>query len=119
MITDAMLAAMTLNDVLADVAAERARQDARWGVQNHPDGTGADYTLSEVAELDVRFARTRCDRAFERGAGSWEHILYEEFCEAMAEDDPVRLRAELVQLAAVAVHWMEAIDTRLDTAAQP
>ncbi|SDS28339.1 hypothetical protein [Microlunatus soli] len=117
--SSAMLGTMSLTDVLADVAAERARQDARWGEQNHPDGTGADYTLSEVPELDVRFARTRCDRAFERGAGSWEHILYEEFCEAMAEDDPARLRAELLQLAAVAVHWMEAIDARQAPAAQP
>lgn len=114
-----MLTGMSLHDVLTDIAAERARQDEKWGEQNHPDGTGADYTLAEVAELDVRFARTRCDRAFERGAGSWEHILFEEFCEAMAEDDPVRLRAELLQLAAVAVHWIEAIDQRLGAAPQP
>ena len=26
--------------VLAEVAAERRRQDDRWGEQNHPDGTG-------------------------------------------------------------------------------
>ena len=110
---------MALHDVLDDIAAERARQDARWGEQNHRDGTGADYSLREVAELDVRFARDRCDRAFERSAGSWEHILYEEFCEAMAEDDPVRLRPELVQLAAVAVHWIEAIDARPAAAPQP
>jgi hypothetical protein len=103
---------MALNDVLDDIAAERARQDAKWGEQNHRDGTGAAYSLAEVSELDVRFARTRCDRAFERGAGSWEHILYEEFCEAIAEDDPARLRAELVQVAAVAVHWIESIDAR-------
>ncbi|MFA8415115.1 hypothetical protein ACEPTV_33255, partial [Burkholderia pseudomallei] len=28
--------------VLAEVAAERARQDAKWGQQNHDDGTGPD-----------------------------------------------------------------------------
>lgn len=119
MINSAMLATMTLNDVLADIAAERARQDAKWGEQRHPDGTGAAYTLSEVAELNVQFARTRCDRAFERDAGSWEHILYEEFCEAMAEDDPELLRAELLQMAAVAVHWMEAIDEQRGARCQP
>ena len=26
--------------VFDDVRAERARQDAQWGEQNHPDGTG-------------------------------------------------------------------------------
>lgn len=30
----------------------------------------------------------------------------------MAEKDPVNLRAELIQVAAVAVAWVEAIDRR-------
>lgn len=98
--------------VLADIAAERSRQDAKWGEQNHPDGTGADHDLRAVPQLDPDFAKQRCDEAFRQGAGTWQHILHEEFCEAMAEDDPVRLRAELLQVAAVAVHWIEAIDTR-------
>lgn len=110
---------MALNDVLHDIAEERARQDAKWGEQRHRDGTGAAYSLSEVAELKVHFARTRCDRAFDRGNGSWEHILYEEFCEAMAEDDPVLLRAELIQVAAVTAHWIEAIDARMADRTQP
>jgi hypothetical protein len=110
---------MPLNDVLAEVAEERARQDAKWGEQNHPDGTGAAHTLRDVAELDQDFAKRRCDQAFQQGRGSWEHILYEEFCEAMAEDDPVRLRAELLQLAAVAVHWIEAIDARGEAPDRP
>lgn len=103
---------MSLQDVLTEVAEERARQDARWGEQNHPDGTGNRYGLSAVPEPAADFARQRCDAAFERGAGCWEHILYEEFCEAMAEDDPERLRNELLQVAAVAVHWIEALDRR-------
>ncbi|WP_230207646.1 hypothetical protein [Microlunatus sp. Gsoil 973] len=103
---------MSLHDVLAEIADERARQDARWGEQNHPDGTGAAYGLNMVPELTAEFAKQRCDAAFARGLGTWEHILYEEFCEAMAEDDPDRLRAELVQTAAVAVHWIEALDLR-------
>lgn len=103
---------MSLQDVLTEIAEERARQDAKWGEQNHPDGTGAAYGLGAVPELAADFAKQRCDAAFERGTGTWEHILFEEFCEAMAEDDPVRLRAELLQTAAVAVHWIEALDQR-------
>lgn len=34
--------------VLAEVLAERARQDAKWGEQNHPNGTGA-YGFAEMA----------------------------------------------------------------------
>lgn len=105
---------MSLQDVLAEIAEERARQDARWGEQNHPDGTGQAYELSTIPELTADFAKQRCDSAFEGGTGTWEHILHEEFCEAMAEDDPVRLRAELLQTAAVAVHWIEALDLRAD-----
>ena len=107
-----MLAVMSLQDVLAEIAEERARQDAKWGEQNHPDGTGTAYGLSAVPELTASFARQRCDSAFDRGVGTWEHILFEEFCEAIAEDDPIRLRAELIQTAAVAVHWIEALDVR-------
>lgn len=107
-----MLAGMSLRRVFAEIADERVRQDAKWGEQNHPDGTGRHYGLSAVPELAADFARQRCDAAFERGSGTWEHILYEEFCEAMAEDDPELLRAELLQVAAVAVHWIEALDQR-------
>lgn len=107
-----MLTAMSLQDVLNEIAEERARQDAKWGEQNHPDGTGAAYGLGTVRELTADYAKQRCDAAFERGVGTWEHILHEEFCEAMAEDDPDRLRAELLQTAAVAVHWIEALDLR-------
>ena len=35
-----------------------------------------------------------------------------ELSEALAETDPTRLRAELLQVAAVAVRWVTAIDER-------
>ena len=38
--------------------------------------------------------------------------MFEEVAEAFAEADVRRLRAELVQCAAVAVKWVEAIDRR-------
>jgi hypothetical protein len=48
----------------------------------------------------------------QEGTTTWKHILREEFLEAMAEEDPEQLREELVQVAAVAVAWIEAIDRR-------
>jgi hypothetical protein len=40
-------------------------------------------------------------------------VLLEEVLEALEEDNEERLRAELVQVAAVAVRWIGAIDVRL------
>jgi hypothetical protein len=92
--------------VLAEVERERGQQDEKWGEQNHADGTGEDY--AELAEA----ARAQCDSAARVGAVTWRHILLEEVCEAAAEADPRKLREELLQVAAVAVAWVEAIDRR-------
>lgn len=94
-------------DILAEILAERARQDAKWGEQNHPDGTGGLGRAHDALE-----ARSECQRQFAEGVGSWLDILDEEVAETFAEDDPARLRAELIQVAAVAVAWIEAIDRR-------
>ncbi len=92
---------------LAAVAAERARQDAKWGaVRDHDDGTGSAFAPAEVA------ARIACNEAFRNGTETWRHILTEEFYEALAESDPERLRAELIQVASVACCWAQAIARR-------
>lgn len=93
--------------VLREVLAERQRQDAKWGEQNHPDDTSVDD------EPWADWAREDCDRAARDGKLTWRLILGEEVWEAFAETDPVKLRAELIQVAAVAVNWVEAIDRRL------
>ncbi|MEU4172137.1 NUDIX hydrolase [Streptomyces sp. NPDC026665] len=93
--------------VFDEIAAERLAQDARWGEQNHPDGTG---TASQ--QVAAGAARARCQVAAERGEVTWRLISEEEHAEAMAESDPVKLRAELVQSAAVKVAWIQALDRR-------
>lgn len=98
---------MPTSRVLAEVADERARQDAKWGEQNHPDGTG-----SPARVLDAEAARLECKRQFAEGTGTWLDVLEEEVSEAYAEADPDKLRSELIQVAAVAVAWAEAIDRR-------
>lgn len=98
--------------VLAEVFDERARQDAKWGQQDHPNGTGPDLAwgilgpASEVADE----ARRRCQQDAAEGRATFAGIALEEFAEAMAESDPDRLRTELVQNAAVFVQWVERID---------
>ncbi|MGW4794333.1 hypothetical protein ACWEPC_18210 [Nonomuraea sp. NPDC004297] len=97
----------SLARVLADVAAERAAQDARFGMQSLPDGTGGE---DAAAASDA--ARDETDRAAGAGTLTWRHVLAEEVMETFAESDPHRLRAELVQVAAVAVKWAQALDRR-------
>lgn len=93
--------------VLDEIVAERARQDIKWGEQNHPDGTSWDHYVfqRDVAQLET-------DEAAKAGEVTWTHILVEEVLEALAEDDSEKLRVELVQVAAIAVQWIEAIDRR-------
>ncbi|MDT7847238.1 hypothetical protein [Streptomyces justiciae] len=100
--------------LLEEVRAERARQDQHWGEQNHRDGTGPTVELlpgwptRDLADA----AQNICQRYADMGIVSWRDIFGEEVCEALAESDPARLRAELVQAVSVGVAWIEAIDRR-------
>lgn len=96
-----------LANLMPELDAERQRQIAKWGDQHHPDGTG-NKTQQEGAE----FARRWCESAFGSGYGTWADILAEEVAEVEAERDPARLRAELVQVAAVCAAWIADIDSR-------
>jgi hypothetical protein len=93
--------------VLHDVALERERQLEKWGLQHHPDGTGKPWQ-----ERGAEVARLACEMAFNTGQGVWADILAEEVAEAFAESDPEKLAEELVQVAAVAVAWVEDIRSR-------
>jgi malonyl CoA-acyl carrier protein transacylase len=91
--------------VLDEVLEERERQEAKWGQQDHPDGTGPSF------ESSAKTYRVRCQRAFnEFGTGTYRDILLEEVYEALVESDKSRLREELIQVAAVAVAWVEKLD---------
>lgn len=92
----------------AGVEAEAYRGDALFpGEENLPDGTGGSGRQTYAV-----IARDACDHAQRDGRLTFCHILEEEACEALAEEDPVKLRAELVQVAAVAAKWVRAIDRR-------
>lgn len=127
--------------IAREVLAERDRQDAKWGRhQLHitPDGTGPISTpLHFIARPDLRLgSSTFTDAAFltanliaqaatddtdthaaaeEEGYGpvTYTHIMLEEVFEALAEEPGSEgLRDELIQVAAVALKWIEAIDLR-------
>lgn len=96
------------------VLAERITQLAKWGVQHRADDTGGATLRAEADQ-----AKRTCQAAerFVKGGAGWRLVLAEEVAEAFAETDRARLRAELIQVAAVAIAWVEDLDTRDDQAA--
>ena len=96
---------MSADSVLNEVFAERQRQDAKWGEQNHPDGTGG-WGTAEYEEA----AKSLCAISVATNSLTYAEILDEEVAEVMACKDKAQLRAELLQVAAVAVAWVEKLD---------
>jgi len=72
------------NDPLSEVMLERARQDQKWGEQNHPDLYWLAVLTEEVGELAKELIEGRLAEA----------------------------RRELVQVTAVGVAWLEAMERR-------
>ena len=75
--------------VYNEIMDERKRQDDKWGEQNHDDYVFAAILGEEVGEVQQAMLK----RDYEQGPAT-------------------NIRKELIQLAAVAVGWLEAIDRR-------
>lgn len=109
-----------MSTVLDEVQWERDTQDLKWGEQNHANGTGPGVLLLGEVVMWRQYVLTMnklataqqaaTDRNTDDGTLTYADILLEEVFEAVAEDDPEKLREELVQVAAVAVAWVEKID---------
>lgn len=88
--------------VIGEVVAERRRQDAKRGVQNHPDmRIWASILTEEVGET----AQAANDHEFEKARGTSEA----QRASRVALD---QMRHEAIQTAAVAVAIVEAIDRK-------
>lgn len=117
-----------LHAVLVEVATERARQEAKWGQQNHVDWTQTTAT-SDLAGVWPGGAGPHFKWITEyKAAGKEGHtlgyfdILMEEVAEAHDEarnGNVSALREEVIQVAAVAVAWAECIDRRLGQNGSP
>ncbi len=99
--------------VLREVAAERVAQFNKWGTQRWPllpltNGITPQRAgcLGIVSSL---VAKDRCKRAFDAGIGTFGHILVKEVSEAIDAPTLDEMRAELIQVAAVAVQMVEVI----------
>ena len=80
-----------MTNVYDDIQKERNRQDRKWGVQRHKSGTWQMILSEEVGEV----AQASLAEMFDRNR---------------TEKKRGELRKELVQVAAVAVAWIECID---------
>lgn len=94
-----------MQSVLDAIKEERSRQDFKWGIQNHPNGTGSKGDANRA-----RLCKIECAVAVERNILTWRDILIEEVYEAFAESDTLKLREELIQVMAVAAAWVECLD---------
>lgn len=108
-------------NVLSDVRAERARQFARYGNnEDLLDGTGPHVEWLGLlgdglpaSELEPRLREMYEIDEATQGKPTFRHLVLEEVAEAFQENSPARLRAELLQIAALAVSWIEKIDGRI------
>lgn len=97
----------------ADIENERYSQEHKHGVDcfDLPDSTDN----PEARLTWETIARNACNRAFREGRLTNAHVLDEECAEALtaaARGDVPELKKELVQVAAVCLAWLEAIEKR-------
>jgi hypothetical protein len=91
--------------VYDEIKVERDRAEAKFPDQHLPNGTTFRYWQAMSIE-----AKESTDRKHANGTLTWLDIVKEEVFEAFAETDPAKLRAELVQVGAMAVRWIEDLD---------
>ena len=118
-------ATAAMRTALDAVIAERQRQDAKWGEQNHPmlrRSAREAYVSCDVAAntaLLPSAARARhvCEYEHGKGDGTYTSILVEEAAEFVEAcvihgETSDEARAEMVQVAAVALAMLECIDRK-------
>lgn len=106
-------------EVLREVASEVHRSTMKHGDQTfRAYGNGSATTALDIIDAGITTQeaclrmQARVDAGMASGTVTWLEILAEEFFEAAATDTPIELRAELIQVAAVAVKFVNAIDNR-------
>lgn len=101
------------------VIEEMIRQNKKWGVQNHPSVSAKSQIRMEqfpenvCKDLEIPTetrAKEICETMFSSGDPNWAAILQEEVSEAVCAKTEQKRREELVQVAAVALSWVDCLD---------
>lgn len=106
--------------VLMEVRERRVAQYTKYGTnETLEDGTGprVQWLVDTEPGWDAQTIEGGLRQGYERyerrkGAPTWMHLVREEVAEAFMEDDPGRLRDELLDVAALCVSWIEKLDNR-------
>jgi hypothetical protein len=98
------------NNILAEVFGETERQNDLWGQQDHPLISSEDPTGLYLLGRTYRSMEVLTKQRFAKGERSWALIELEEIFEAVSERDPGKARVEWLQVAAVAVSVVAALD---------
>lgn len=103
--------------VLQAVSNERVNQYVKYGTNSRLlDGTGPDVhwipAYPHGAKDIEGVFREDYDGHGGDGGASWMRLVREEIAEAFQESDPARLEEELIQVAALAVSWVEKLRER-------
>ena len=97
-----------MNRIYEEIAAERKRQDEKWGEQNHSMISATGYL--RLADTNAAYYK-KCN---ERENKSWMNILLEEVHEVFAETDPVKQKEEMIKVCAVGVAIVEYLDRQIE-----
>lgn len=97
--------------IALEIRRERIRQDDLWGEQNHSQRLEYLSPLWMSSWTTVDQVKAAVEVRFENGHQSWDDILFEEVAEAMEPGIKHRnRRAELIQVAAVAIAMIQSLD---------
>ena len=99
-----------LETVLQLISDERARQDQKLGVQNHPSAPKDPRLTLGITGADQ--ARRMCQAVTGTPKLTWAHIAVEELAEAIDEETDEKRLPEIIQTAAVLAAWAENIIRR-------
>jgi len=107
------LARVAANPLFQAIQREQDRQLAKWGVQDHPSmAIRPGWERAERVSI-ANEIKEKVDECARRGILTWEDIMAEEYAEALAEtEDNEALKTELIQMAAVALSWIESINRK-------
>lgn len=94
---------MNINDA---IATERIRQDKLWGVQNHGSHLWLAILVEEVGEVSSAILENS------EGSGTLGSKALSAEWMCPSADAEEKIRGELIQVAAVAIAWLECIDRR-------
>lgn len=112
-----------MQKIIEEIIVERARQEAKWGQQNHPivdrnlSSTWAAHPEITAQNLALHYGvpteengKSRCENSFKDGSGTYMHIIVEELAEAVGAKTRQEMRVELIQTAACVIAAIESMD---------